>query len=172
MFWSKVQGPNGSKNLVVLPDFGADITAADVKTLRQIGEGVNNLLPPRKEPAFSVDVSAMHSLGQMAVRITLGDVSTEKALHVFPSIPGGILMSWKQARSQKFAMGGCVGGLGAESPAAGGQQESGGKAPSCQRLGVWEQSPEPPEVRGFWGGAPSARKFCIYCKNNVILELF
>ena len=45
-----VQGPNGSKNLTVLSDSGAGITAADVKTLRQIGENVNNLLPPRKEP--------------------------------------------------------------------------------------------------------------------------
>ena len=76
-----------------------DITAADVKTLRQIGEDVNNLLPPRKEPAVSVDGSAMHSLGQMTVRITLGDVGTEEALNVFPSIPGGMLMSWKAAQN-------------------------------------------------------------------------
>ena len=41
----------------------------------------------------------MHSLGQMTVRITLGDVSTEEALHVFPSIPGGMLMSWKAAQN-------------------------------------------------------------------------
>ena len=94
-----VQGPNGSKNLTVLPDSGADITAADVKTLTQIGEDVNNLLPPRKEPAVSVDGSAMHSLGQMTVKIILGDVSTEEALHVFPSIPGGMLMSWKAAQN-------------------------------------------------------------------------
>ena len=41
-----------------------------------------------------------------------------------------------QARSQKFAMGGCFGGLGPKPPAAGG----------------W----------GSEGGAPSARKFCIF----------
>ena len=29
-------------------------------------------------------------------------------------------------------------------------------------LGVWEQSPQPPEARGFGGGAPSALKFCIF----------
>ena len=94
-----VQGPNGSKNLAVLPDSGADITAANVKTLRQIGEDVNNLLPARKEPAVSVDESVMHSLDQMTVRITLGDISTEEALHVFPSIPSGMLMSWKAAQN-------------------------------------------------------------------------
>ena len=69
-----------------------------------------------------------------------------------------------QARSQKFAMGGCLGGLGAEPPAAGGQWGSGGEAPSCRRLGVWGQSPQPPEARGCGGGAPSARKFCIFLK--------
>ena len=42
-----------------------------------------------------------------------------------------------QARSQKFAMEGAV-------------------------LGVWGQSPQPKEARGFGGGAPSARKFCIF----------
>ena len=42
-----------------------------------------------------------------------------------------------QARSQKFAMGGgCFGGLGAKPP--------------------------PTEARRFGGGAPSARKFCIF----------
>ena len=68
-----------------------------------------------------------------------------------------------QARSQKFAMGGgCLGGLGAEPPAAGGQWGSGGEAPSCRRLGVWGKSPQPPEARGSGGGDPSARKFCIF----------
>ena len=28
--------------------------------------------------------------------------------------------------------------------------------------GVWGQSPQPPETRGTGGGAPSARKFCIF----------
>ena len=47
-----------------------------------------------------------------------------------------------QARSQGFAMGGLFGG-------------SGGEAPSRRRLGVWGQSPQPPEARGSGGGAPS-----------------
>ena len=46
---------------------------------------------------------------------------------------------YDQARSQKSAMGGCFGGLG-----------------------VWWQSPQPPEARGPGGGAPSAQKFCIF----------
>ena len=50
--------------------------------------------------------------------------------------------------------GGCLGDLGAEPPAAGGQWGSGGEASSCQRL------------------TPSARKFAVFCKNNFILGLF
>ena len=49
----------------------------------------------------------------------------------------------KQARSQKFTMGGCLEGLGAKPPAAGG----------------WGL---PPETRGSGGRAPSARKFGIF----------
>ena len=55
--------------------------------------------------------------------------------------------------------GGCLGDLGAEPPAAGGQWGSGGEALNRRRLGVWGQSPQPPEARGSGGGAPSARKF-------------
>ena len=65
---------------------------------------------------------------------------------------------------KKFAMGEAIlGGLSA----AGGQWGSGGDAPSCQRLGFWEQSPHPPEVRGSGGGAPSARKFCIFLQKQL-----
>ena len=55
-----------------------------------------------------------------------------------------------QARSQKFAMGGLFGGLGAESPADGGRWGTGG-------LGA-----EPPALENF----------AFFCKNNFILGLF
>ena len=42
---------------------------------------------------------------------------------------------------------------------------SGSEIPRRRRLGVWKQSPQPPEARGFGGGAPSARKFCIFLQN-------
>ena len=77
-----------------------------------------------------------------------------------------------QARSQKFAMGGCLGGLGAEPPAAGGQRGYGYEAPSCRRLEVWGLRPQPPEARGSGGGATALEKFEFFCKNNLILELF
>ena len=68
----------------------------------------------------------------------------------------------EQVRSQKSAMGGCFGGLGAEPPAVTSQWGFGGKAPSRWR---------------FRGKAPShhwrhTRKFCIFLQNNFILGLF
>ena len=70
--------------------------------------------------------------------------------------------TYSQARSQKFAMGGLFGG-------------SGGGDPSRLRpMGVWGRSPQLPEAGGLGamppaaggtgvgGGAPSARKFCIF----------
>ena len=63
--------------------------------------------------------------------------------------------------------GAVLGGLGAEPPVAGGQWGSGGEAPSCRRLGVWGQSPQPPEARGSGGGAPSARKFCVFLQKYL-----
>ena len=71
-------------------------------------------------------------------------------------------LRFRQARSQKFAMGGCLGGLGAELPAAGGQLGYGDEAPSRRRLGVWGQSPQPQEARGSGVGASSAQKVCIF----------
>ena len=89
--------------------------------------------------------------------------SSPKLEHFFPRILVETCAQMNtQARSQKFAMGGCLGGLGAPPPAAAGQRGSGDEAPSCRRLGVWGWSPQPPEARGSGGGAPSARKGCIF----------
>ena len=78
-----------------------------------------------------------------------------------------------QAHSQKFAMGGgCLGVLGAEPPAAGGQWGSGGEASSFRRLGVWGLSPQPPEARSLGVEPPALENFAFFCKNNFILGLF
>ena len=70
------------------------------------------------------------------------------------------MLSLVQGRSQKFTMGGCFGGLGAEPPAAGGQMGSGGETPSRWR-------------HGGLGAQPLAlNNFGFFCKNNLILGLF
>ena len=62
-----------------------------------------------------------------------------------------------QARSQKFAMGGFFGGLGAEPQPL----EAGG-------LGA-----KPPASGGteVWGRAPALNNFAFFCKNNLNLGL-
>ena len=62
-------------------------------------------------------------------------------------------------------MGGCFEGLGTEPPTAEGQWGSGGEAPSRRKLGVWGQSPQPPEARG----SGALQNFAFFCKNNLIL---
>ena len=47
-------------------------------------------------------------------------------------------------------MEGCLGGLGAEPPAAEGQWGSGGEALSRRRLGVWGQSPQRTKILHFF----------------------
>ena len=68
-----------------------------------------------------------------------------------------------QARSQKFAMGGCFGGLGAEPLVVGSQRESGGEDPSLRRLR---------EARGVGAEPPAFESFEFFGKNNFILGLF
>ena len=57
------------------------------------------------------------------------------------------ILSDLKVRSQKFAMGGCFGGLGAELPASRGQWGSGDKAPSRRRHGGL--GAEPPALENF-----------------------
>ena len=71
--------------------------------------------------------------------------------------PGPLVGS--QARSQKFTMGGCFGGL-----------EEGPQLPEANGgLGA-----KPPAARGWGLGAepPAIENFAFCCKNNLILELF
>ena len=68
--------------------------------------------------------------------------------------------------------GGCLGGLGAEPPAAGGQWGSGGEAPSCRRLGFVGKAPSRRRHGGLGAEPPALENFAFFCKNNFILELF
>ena len=75
----RLQGQNGSADLSVLPDTGADIS--------------ENLLPSDRSQAYSVDGSTLRPIGQMTVKITLGEVTIEDHLHIFPKIAGGMPIS-------------------------------------------------------------------------------
>ena len=66
-----VQGRNGSAQSKILPDSGADISAAHETILIKLGEHIDNLLPSRDNHAYSVDGSALKPIGQLHVTITL-----------------------------------------------------------------------------------------------------
>ena len=77
-----------------------------------------------------------------------------------------------QARSQKFAMGGCFGVLGRspQPPDANGGLEAKLPAPEAGGSGA-----KPPAAggTGAWGREPPAlENFAFFCKNNFILGLF
>ena len=93
-----VRGSNRDVTLNDLPDSRADITAAGVHILAQLGELVGNLLPSTHKIAYSVDGSSLQSLGQMTIQITLGEITVTDTLQAFPSIPGSMLISWNTAK--------------------------------------------------------------------------
>ena len=82
----------------MLPDTGADITAADVKVLKLLGEDINNLLPPVSGPTSSVDGSPLKSLGQLPILISFGEITVNETVQIFPSIQGDMLISWRAAQ--------------------------------------------------------------------------
>ena len=62
--------------------------------------------------------------------------------------------SYAQARRQKFAMGGCFRGLGAEPPAAGGQWGLGAKPLAARSTGVWGRSSQRSKILHFFAKIP------------------
>ena len=97
-----VTGLNASKSFETLPDSGADLTATDVNILLMLGEDVEDLLKPSGGETSSVDGSSLREIGQLPVSITLGETTVEDTIHIFPSIPGGLLVSWKTAQDLKI----------------------------------------------------------------------
>ena len=79
-----------------------------------------------------------------------------------------------QARrvARNLQWGGCLGGLGAEPPAAGGQWGSGGKAPSAGGWGFGGKAPSRRRHGGLGAETPALENFAFFCKNNFILGLF
>ena len=68
-------------------------------------------------------------------------------------------------------MGGCLGGRGAEPPAAESQRGSGGEAPAA---GGWGSGGKAPgrRHRGLEAEPLALKKLAFFCKNNLILEYF
>ena len=92
----KVTSSAGTKFIQMLPDSGADISAAGQELLHHLGHHVDNLLPSSISPR-AVNGTTMIPLGKIPVTLQLGSQSCKDDLHVYPGVSGA-LISWKTAR--------------------------------------------------------------------------
>ena len=91
-----VTSANGSRELEVLPDSGADISAAGKEVLQHLHENITSLLPSTVIPK-AVNGTRMHPLGKIPVKFHLGNREYDDELHIYPNMSGALL-SWKACR--------------------------------------------------------------------------
>ena len=85
-----VSSLHGSITIKVLPDSGADISAAGTEILCHLNEYVDNLLPSRITPR-AVTGAKMHPIGKLPVKLKLGDKEYSDDFHVYPNIQGALI---------------------------------------------------------------------------------
>ena len=87
---------SGTRRVEVLPDSGADISAAGQGILSMLGQHVNNLLPSKISPR-AVNGLHMTPIGKLPVRIQLEGRSYNNDLHIYPGVTGALIL-WKAAK--------------------------------------------------------------------------
>ena len=92
----RVSSSTGSHYINVLPDSGADISAAGQEMLHALGHHVDNILPSTISPR-TVNGSSMVVLGKIPITIQLGTARYKDELHIYPGVSGA-LISWKAAK--------------------------------------------------------------------------
>ena len=92
----RVSSPAGSHYIDVLPDSGADISAAGQEMLQTLGHHIDNILPSHISPRM-VNGSSMVPLGKIPITIQLGALKYKDELHIYPGVTGA-LISWKAAK--------------------------------------------------------------------------
>ena len=78
-----ITSPNGSTSIPVLPDSGADISAAGEAILPYRNEHVNNLIPSSVIPK-AVNGTEMHPMGKFPVTLKLSNKVLADELHIYP----------------------------------------------------------------------------------------
>ena len=92
----KITSSSGTRQVEVLPDSGADISAAGQETLKDLGQHIDNLLPSHII-ARAVNGSCMTPIGKLPVTIQLEERRYTDDLHIYPGVSGA-LISWKAAK--------------------------------------------------------------------------
>ena len=80
-FTINISSQNGSTSIAVLPDSGADISAAGEPILCHLNEHADHLIPSRVVPK-AANGSAMHSIRKLSVTLKLGNKEFVDELHI------------------------------------------------------------------------------------------
>ena len=89
--------PHGSCQTQVLPDSGADISAAGEHILSRLKEHRDNLLPSEFSP-HAANGQQMKSTGKMCVQFRIAGKEHNEDVYIFSNMRG-VIISWKVARA-------------------------------------------------------------------------
>ena len=92
----QISSSTGTRYIEVLPDSGADISAAGQGILKVLGQHIDDILPSNISPR-TVNGTSMIPLGRVPVTIQLAKAVYEDDLHIYPGVSGA-LISWKAAK--------------------------------------------------------------------------
>ena len=92
-----ITSTNGSCDIEVLPDSGADISASGKGILAHLNEKVEFLNPSEVFPK-TVNGAQMSPLGKLPVTVRLGNHTYLEDIHIYPNVRG-TLLSWKACKA-------------------------------------------------------------------------
>ena len=95
-----ITSTNGSCDIEVLPDSGADISASGKEILAHLNEKVEFLIPSDVFPK-AVNGAQMFPLGKLPVTVRLGNHAYLEDIHIYPNVRG-TLLSWKACKLFRY----------------------------------------------------------------------
>ena len=91
-----ITSANGFSELKVLPDSGADISAAGKEVLQHLNEHIDCLSLSVIIPK-AVNGTKLYPLGKIPIHLQLGANEYDDELHIYPNVSGALL-SWKACK--------------------------------------------------------------------------
>ena len=84
---------NGTTSIAIIPDSGADVSAAGEAVHHHLNGHIDNLLPSHIIPK-AANGAEMHPMGKLPILLKLGNKEFADELHINPNVCG-MLISWK-----------------------------------------------------------------------------